>query len=141
MDLMTAVKTVLGKYADFSGRARRSEYWYWTLAVGLAIIGLEIVALVLAAVARPLGILVLVAVVIVGLGAIVPGLAVGCRRLHDTGKSGWLLLLGIIPFGGIVVLVFMVMDSTPGDNQYGPNPKGIGGYGQAPMGYGPPPTQ
>ncbi len=135
---MTAVNTVLKqKYADFSGRARRSEYWYWTLAVFVAVLGLEIVGLVLAAIAKPLGIIVLLALVVGSLALIVPGLAVSVRRLHDTGKSGWLLLLGIIPFGGLVVLVFMCLDSTPGPNQYGPNPK-EGGYGPPPPGYAAP---
>jgi uncharacterized membrane protein YhaH (DUF805 family) len=128
-----AVKSVIGKYADFSGRARRSEYWFWTLAVGLG----YVVAIILASVAKPL----LFLAVICYLGIVVPSLAVGVRRLHDTGKSGWFLLLGLIPLlGGIVLLVFTVQDSTPGDNQYGPNPKGIGGVGVPPVGYGVPPV-
>lgn len=80
------------------------------------------------------------------LGALIPTLACGVRRLHDTGKSGAFILFGLIPFvGGIILLVFFVMDSAPGDNQYGPNPKGIGGapmggYGQPPLGYPQPPV-
>ena len=138
MDFMTAVRTVLGKYADFSGRARRSEYWFFSLAVAVAYVA----TLILTAVARPLGLLLLIVLV---LGALIPTLACGVRRLHDTGKSGAFLLLGFIPVvGSIILLVFYVMDSTPGDNQYGPNPKGVGGppmggYGQAPQGYPPPP--
>ena len=138
MDFMTAVRTVLGKYADFSGRSRRSEYWFFSLAVAIA----YVVTLILTAVARPLGLLLLIVLV---LGALIPTLACGVRRLHDTGKSGAFLLLGFIPVvGSIILLVFYVMDSTPGDNQYGPNPKGVGGppmggYGQAPQGYPPPP--
>ncbi len=130
MDFMTAIKTVTGKYADFSGRARRSEYWFWTLALILAYIA----GVILAAVAKPFIFLLVIAY----LAVLVPSLAVSVRRLHDTGKSGWFVLFGLVPFvGGIVLLVFTVMDSTPGDNQYGPNPKGIGS-GLPPMGYGMP---
>lgn len=139
VDFVTAIKTVLGKYADFSGRARRSEYWFFYLAV---VIG-YVVSLIITQVVRPLGLLLLVLLV---LGALIPTLACGVRRLHDTGKSGAFILFGLIPFvGGIILLVFFVMDSAPGDNQYGPNPKGIGGapmggYGQPPLGYPQPPV-
>jgi uncharacterized membrane protein YhaH (DUF805 family) len=60
---------------------------------------------------------------IYSLGVLLPSLAVGARRLHDTGKSGWWLLLGLIPLVGLILIIFWVMDSNPGDNQYGPNPK------------------
>lgn len=120
-----AVRTVLGKYATFSGRARRSEYWYWALAVALGYLAL----FVLTAVARPLGLLVL----LYYLAVLLPSVAVGVRRLHDTGKSGWLLLLGFVPLiGGIILFVFTVLDSTPGSNRYGENPKGVGGIGDPP---------
>lgn len=137
---MTAVNTVLKqKYADFSGRARRSEYWYFVLAYFVAIVALEILGVILGAIAKPLGVLVLIVLFVAILGIIVPSLAVGVRRLHDTGKSGWFLLFGLIPFvGGLILLVFMVMDSTPGPNQYGPNPKEAGGYGPPPPGYAAP---
>ena len=130
MSLMEAVSVCLKeKYADFSGRARRSEFWFWYLA--LAIWYLVLVVLVFAL--SKIGIFLLVVGMLV---IFVPTLAVQVRRLHDTGKSGWLLLLGIIPFGGIVLLVFYIMDSTPSDNQYGPNPKGVNGM---PTGYWAPP--
>ena len=62
---------------------------------------------------------------ILGLGLLVPSIAVTIRRLHDTGRSGWWCLIGLVPVvGGIVLLVFMCLDSTPGANAYGPNPKG-----------------
>lgn len=129
MSFDQAVRAVLGNYAGFSGRARRSEYWYWSLA---ATIG-YVVAAVLAAVAKPLGFL----AILYYLAIIVPTLAVGARRLHDTGKSGWWLLISFVPLAGaIVLLVFFVSDSDPGDNQYGPSPKGaagtVGGYGYPP---------
>jgi len=65
------------------------------------------------------------AVGILGLALIIPSLAVTVRRLHDTGRSGWWWLISIVPFGSIVLFVFTVLDSQPGDNQWGPNPKGI----------------
>ncbi len=133
MGFAEAVKTVVGKYADFSGRARRSEYWFWTLALFIG----YIVLVILAAVAKPLAFLAF----IFYLAVLVPSLAVGARRLHDTGKSAWLLLLGLIPFvGGIVLLVFFVQDSAPGDNEHGPNPKGLGSAGGPPIGYDSPPA-
>ena len=116
MDFMTAVKTVLSKYADFNGRARRSEYWWWTLAVLIVDIVLNII-----------GIPALNAVF--SLAILVPGIAVACRRLHDTGKSGWLQLIALTIIGIIPLIVFLAQDSTPGDNKYGPNPKGVGGFG------------
>lgn len=130
MSLTDAVRTVISKYADFSGRARRSEYWYWTLDLLLA----YVVCVLLMVVSRPLGGLLYL---VVALGAIVPTLAVGARRLHDTGRSGWMLLIGLIPLiGGIALLVFTVQDSNPGPNQYGESPKGlVPGYGS--YGYGP----
>lgn len=131
MGLAEAVTTVIGKYADFSGRARRSEYWFWTLAVILG----YIVAAILTRIAGILGIL----AVLYYLAILVPTIAVGVRRLHDTGKSGWFILMGLIPLvGGIVLLVFTVSDSTPGDNEYGPNPKGVGGGFGTALGYGSP---
>ncbi|MBQ3189037.1 MAG: DUF805 domain-containing protein [Bacteroidaceae bacterium] len=106
MGFSQAVKSVFSNYANFSGRARRSEYWYFVLFS--LIIGLiPIVNL------------------IVGLISIIPGIAVCVRRLHDIGKSGWWLLLGFIPIAGpIVLLVWFCTDSQPGENQWGANPKG-----------------
>ena len=99
MSFADAIKTCLAKYADFSGRARRSEYWFFSLAILLAYVA----AAVIMAVVKPLGLLLIVALV---LGAIVPGLAVSIRRLHDTGKSGLWYLIGFVPFGGIALMLF-----------------------------------
>lgn len=115
-----AIQSVIGKYADFSGRARRSEYWYWVLAVVIAGIVIEI----LLAISRPLG---LIIDVIWVLGTIIPNIAVLFRRLHDTGRSGWWWLIVFVPIvGAIVLIVFAAQDSHPGENQYGPSPKGAG---------------
>lgn len=114
---------VLRQYADFNGRARRQEYWMFVLFN--VIFG--IVAMVLdniLGLANPMvGYGPLYG--IYSLAVLIPGLAVAARRLHDVGKSGWMLLISLIPLiGGIWLLVLLASDSHPGDNQYGPNPKG-----------------
>ena len=122
MDFMTAVRTCFSKYVDFSGRARRSEYWYFALFTFL----LGIVASILDAILGTdydtgSGGLVNT---LASLAVLVPSLAVAARRLHDTGRSGWwLLLIFVIIIGWIILLVWYCTDSTPGDNKYGPNPK------------------
>ncbi len=108
---------VVKKYAVFDGRARRKEYWMFALFYILIYLGLMLVE---SLVGSP-GILVL----IFSLGLLVPSVGVTIRRLHDTSRSGWWVLIAFVPLvGGIVLLVFMCLDSTPGSNAYGPNPKG-----------------
>ena len=130
MGLVEAVKSVFGNYATFSGRARRSEYWFFYLFNLIAVFVFMIVASIIGAIfgggkGAAGGLAVgYVLYILYGLAAFIPSLAVAVRRLHDTNRSGWNLLWCLLPFvGGIVVLVFMVMDSTPGENQYGANPK------------------
>ena len=107
---------VLARYAQFQGRARRAEFWWFVLAN----IIISVVLLVLTAIASVF----IVLYVIFWLGMIIPSLAVGVRRLHDTGKSGWFLLLDLIPLvGPIILLVFFATDGTPGANQYGMSEK------------------
>ena len=114
----------LKKYATFSGRAQRAEYWYFFLFYLLIFIGLSILDGLTGSFSAESGMGFLGG--LLSLALFVPSLAVGVRRLHDTGRSGWFLLLALIPLvGAIVLLVFAVQDSTPGENQYGPNPKGI----------------
>lgn len=115
---------VLRNYATFTGRARRSEYWFYTLFTLIFIIIAAVLdnVLGLAWGAGPIktGPIYLV----YGLATFIPGLAVTVRRLHDTNRSGWFLLLYLLPFiGWIWLLVLMFLDSTPGDNKYGANPK------------------
>lgn len=112
---------VLRKYAVFSGRARRKEYWYFTLVSMLISFGLSYIEGWLGVFPETeYGVLSLIYLLIV----IIPTTAVGVRRLHDVGRRGWWYLLNLIPFvGTIIVLIFLVQDSQPGDNQYGPNPK------------------
>lgn len=111
---------VLQKYAVFSGRASRKEYWMFVLFNFLIAIGLGFVTGVLNAAAHInlsfLG-------MIYSLAVLCPGIAVGVRRLHDTDRSGLWVLTGLIPFiGGLVLLVLMCMEGTAGDNRFGPNP-------------------
>ena len=107
---------VLKKYAVFSGRARRKEFWMFVLIN-------FIIAVVLSGVDMMLGLGFLG--FIYAIATLIPALAVGARRLHDIGKTGWWQLVGLVPLIGLIILIiFFVMDSNPGDNQYGPNPKG-----------------
>ena len=124
MSFSQAVSSVLlNKYATFSGRARRSEYWWWYLFV-------SIVFLVAGILDRAVGLtysdLTLGGGWIATIAAIVflvPNLAVAVRRLHDTGRSGWWLLIGLVPFVGFVVLLYFFVLDSENDNQYGPYPK------------------
>ena len=118
---------VLKKYAVFSGRARRTEFWTFTL-VNIA------VATLLAFVDNSSGMTVSTGVTaaygvgilssLYSLAVLVPHLAVTVRRLHDTGRSGWWWLIGLVPIiGAVVLLIFAAQDSQPGSNEYGANPK------------------
>lgn len=107
---------VLKKYAVFNGRARRKEYWMFVLFN-------LIIAFVLGFIEGLAGGPGVVGL-IYSLAVLIPGIAVSVRRLHDTDRSGWWLLIALVPLiGAIVLLVFMVQDSNPGENQYGSNPK------------------
>jgi uncharacterized membrane protein YhaH (DUF805 family) len=118
---------VLKNYAVFQGRARRKEYWMYTLFNVLVLIVLSILDRVLGLSSETYGIGPLY--VLYALAVLIPGLAVGVRRLHDIDKSGWWMLIAFIPLiGGIVLLVFAVMEGTAGSNRFGPDPKaGEGG--------------
>lgn len=104
MDFITAVKTCFSKFLTLEGRARRSEYWWFSLACAIACI-IPCVGWIFALV------------------AIIPHISVAIRRLHDVGRSGAWLLLVIIPFGGFVLLYFYLLDSESGANEYGECPK------------------
>lgn len=125
MDFKTAVESVLKKnFANFNGRARRSEFWYYYLFTFIVAIILNVVSAVLGGI-PVLGLLVSIVVWLIVVALIIPGIAVGFRRLHDTGKSGLFILVNLIPaVGSIVYLVLCAQDSQPGENQYGANPKG-----------------
>lgn len=106
---------VLKKYAVFDGRARRMEFWMFALFN-------FIIAVILVIIEGVLGIFGLSA--LYGLAVLLPCIGVSIRRLHDTDRSGWWLLIGFVPaIGAIVLLVFYLLDGTPGDNRFGSNPK------------------
>ncbi|NJP48313.1 DUF805 domain-containing protein [Actinacidiphila epipremni] len=118
---------VLKKYAVFSGRARREEYWMYTLFNVIA-------AVVLAIIGGVAGTMIPYFLYLAAI--IVPSLAVSVRRLHDTGRSGSFVLFGLIPLvGGIILLVFFCTEGDRSQNMYGPDPK----FAENP-GYFPPPV-
>jgi|SRR5690348_7596691 len=152
-----AKRPILEKYADFSGRAPRAEYWWYTLGLVIAFLVLMIVESITGLKGMIFGVYGPLTALL-WLATIIPGIAVGVRRLHDTNRSGWWLLLfvpyaiaaslmtraaagaptlgaigmlGLLSLVGlvlcIVLLVFMVLPGTPGDNRYGANPYGGGG--------------
>lgn len=109
------LKCIKESYADFKGRARRSEYWYFVL---FNIIVAVVLGFIFGMIKLP-GL-----AYVYSLAVFVPSLAVGVRRLHDIGKSGWFLLVGLIPvIGGIWLLILFCMDSQPEANRWGANPK------------------
>jgi uncharacterized membrane protein YhaH (DUF805 family) len=114
--------TALQKWSDFSGRARRREYWFFILIFVVIYIVLTLVDMMVGLTNAATGVGILGG--LFALAMLIPAIAVAVRRLHDTNRSGWWLLLGFIPvIGELVLLVFYLLDSQPGDNRFGPNPK------------------
>jgi uncharacterized membrane protein YhaH (DUF805 family) len=117
---------VLRKYATFTGRARRKEYWFFALFNLLIMLVLSFIDGMIGLYSMEAGLGVLSG--IYTLAVLIPSLAVTVRRLHDIGRSGWWLLIAFIPLiGALILLIFTVLDSKPGSNQYGPDPKGMDG--------------
>ena len=110
MDFKQSVTTCLRKFADFNGRAGRPEFWWFALA---CVIVSMIASYVLG---NMVGLL-------VNLALLVPSLAAGSRRLHDTGKSGWFQLVSLIPFVGWILVIYWLAQPTVGPNQYGEGPE------------------
>ena len=120
----------LKRYADFSGRSRRKEYWMFALlmvivnlllytVIGGAALGSSDNDAGLAAFGSAV-----IAAMILGLIFLIPSIAVAVRRFHDQDKSGWFVLLGLIPYlGWLILIVFMCLDGTRGPNRFGPDPK------------------
>ncbi|GAA4236739.1 DUF805 domain-containing protein [Postechiella marina] len=116
------LKVVRDNYANFTGRARRKEYWMFALFNGIFILGIMLVSGGIAAATDMPAIMGLYIIYV--LGVLVPSLAVVVRRLHDVGKSGWFYLIGLIPLiGPIWIFVLLVTEGDTGPNQYGPDPK------------------
>jgi len=112
----------LKKYTVFTGRARRMEYWFFVLFNILISAALSVVDYFTGTYSADYHTGLLGG--LYSLGVLLPAIAVSVRRLHDTGRSGWWILIALVPvIGGIVLLIFMVLDSQPGDNEYGPSPK------------------
>lgn len=109
MNIQQAVETCFRKYVDFSGRASRSEYWWFFLAY--------LIVAIVAIVGRLINQYIPIAVILV---VLLPLMAVTVRRLHDIGKSGWMILIGLIPIIGMLVLIYLyVQPSQPGANRWG----------------------
>jgi uncharacterized membrane protein YhaH (DUF805 family) len=116
----------LRRYAEFSGRSQRKEYWMFFLFQ-------MIVYIVLSIIEGAVGLTGMIGgaygplTALFALAILIPGIAVGIRRLHDTDRSGWWLLIAFVPLiGAIVLIVFFVMDGTRGPNRFGPDPKDPG---------------
>jgi len=127
MDFGTAIKSFWTNYVNFKGRARRSEYWFIALFLFLTNLGATIVDGAVFATDvdlfletggwGPVGVL-------WSLAVFLPSLAVIVRRLHDTGRSAWWLLIALVPLAGLIVLfIFTLFDSDSGENKYGESPK------------------
>ncbi|MDU1890435.1 MAG: DUF805 domain-containing protein [Dysgonomonas sp.] len=118
------LKVVKEHYADFNGRARRKEYWMYILVYLAGYFALYILGFVFGMIAEALGYIFFGVLGLASLALLIPSLAVAVRRLHDTGKSGWMVLVSLIPFiGSIWLLIMLATEGTVGDNQYGPDPK------------------
>ena len=124
----------LKRYADFSGRSRRKEYWMFVLFIFLVSVALSVILTMLGMSAGDEGSLfgvggaMLIVLLLFAVAVIIPSIAVTVRRFHDQDKSGWFYLLNFIPYlGPIIVLVFMCLEGTKGPNRFGEDPKGGGG--------------
>jgi len=112
----------LKKFADFSGRAQRSEYWYFILFNFLISAGLTFIDLIIGTIDLNTGMGLFSG--IFSLAILVPSISVGVRRLHDIDRSGWWMLLALIPvIGAIILIIFFALDSQPDTNRFGSNPK------------------
>ncbi len=125
----------LRRYADFSGRSRRKEYWMFALFIlivyavlaTLFVMGADFAAMSTGGDPQisVIGWIAISLFGLVALGIFIPSLAVIVRRLHDQDKSGWFILIQFIPYiGGIIMLIFMCIEGTKGENRFGPDPKG-----------------
>ena len=115
MEFTQAVQTCFSKYADFTGRALRSEFWWFHLFL----VAVRIVLYILTAISSAFAII----WIIFALAVLIPTLAVGARRLHDVGRSAWWLLLELTLIGVVLLIVWWALEGESGANAYGPAPK------------------
>lgn len=120
MNFFDAVKSCFSKYVVFSGRARRSEYWYFTLFVVVVSIPLGVLDALFFGATSGISPLTWV----FSLATILPSIAVSARRLHDIGRSAWWILIAFTIIGAFVLLFWAVQNSEAGENKFGANPKG-----------------
>lgn len=115
---------LFNNYVNFNGRARRSEYWFYILFYVVGSFILSFFMGLMSDISPVLGIGFIFLILLYYMLMFLPTLAVSVRRLHDTDKSGWFILLGLIPVVGFILLIiFYATEGTPGRNQYGVNPK------------------
>lgn len=117
------MNVVKNNYMNFEGRARRREYWMYFLAYMIIYVALYALMFIFAAIADFLAVIISILLAFFALGLLLPSLAVGVRRLHDTNKSGWFMLLGFVPLANFYLLYLMILEGDKGPNQYGPDPK------------------
>jgi uncharacterized membrane protein YhaH (DUF805 family) len=137
MTFTQSISYCLKHYADFDGRARRSEFWWFFLFCSLVTVALTVPATVLLIVAVAnsgsgtgivvlvIGLVLFLAAVVFSLAMLIPNLAVGCRRLHDKGMSGWLQLIQLVSPGIVVLWVLWALEGDEHDNQYGSIPTAV----------------
>jgi uncharacterized membrane protein YhaH (DUF805 family) len=131
MSFSEAIRDGFDHYVNFEGRASRAAFWWWVLFAILVSIAANIIDAIIGAPIFSL---------LAALGLFLPGLSVAIRRLHDTNRSGWWYLIGLIPLiGFIVLLIFFLEQGTPGPNDYGPPPEGAPVAAAAPQQQPPPP--
>ena len=114
MSFTDSIRSGFDNYVNFDGRASRPMYWWWVLfAILASIVGNILDAIIGAQIFS----------ILIGLALFLPGLAVAVRRLHDTDRSGWWILIGLVPLIGFIwLIVLYCIDSTPGTNRFGPQP-------------------
>ncbi|MBI1349563.1 MAG: DUF805 domain-containing protein [Actinomycetales bacterium] len=136
MSFTESVRTCFNKFGTFEGRATRSEFWWFYLFVILVGMVFYVPILILTVIGTAtdgnggavsgvftvLTVIFWIVWILFMIALYIPTLAVGCRRLHDRGQSGWLQLLLLVPCGNIVLIVLWALEGTPGDNMYGPKP-------------------
>jgi uncharacterized membrane protein YhaH (DUF805 family) len=113
MTFVEAIKDGFGKYVTFSGRSSRSAYWYWVLFAFIVAVVATLVDLAIGS---------RIVSVITSLALLLPGLAVGFRRLHDVGRSAWWILIGLVPLIGAIVLLVFMLQPSEGPNRFGDRP-------------------